>query len=77
MTKQESLNKAAQEAGYDTFEDLALNGFDSQYDKALFRAMDIYAGEKANEAYNQAINHVANFRTLTKEQMEQLQKLVK
>ena len=40
MTKQEALNKAAQEFGYDDWADVEL----SSYELCIHRAMDIYAG---------------------------------
>lgn len=45
MTKQESLNKAAQEFGYESLDDVEF----SDCEPVFLRAMDIYAGEQEKE----------------------------
>jgi len=48
MTKQESLNKAAQEFGYENLDDVEF----SDCEPLFLRAMDIYAWEQYNEGIN-------------------------
>jgi len=51
MTKQEALNKAAQEFGYADWGDVELSDpYLSDTSDYIHRAMDIYAGEQAKEA---------------------------
>ena len=55
MTKQESLNKAAQEFGWKDFDNIMFNFYHDasttrvQLDEVIHRAMDIYVNSVINE----------------------------
>lgn len=64
MTKQESLNKAAQEFGYENLDDVEF----SDCEPLFLRAMDIYAGEQSE--YTKSLEDEIKFHCEEKDKLE-------